>query len=105
MIKINQKSISRKEYLNVGLLYKRTREKFKLKLYTNEAGFEKKIYEQNLHRPGLLWPGLLICSHHSRVQVFGNTEMQYLKQLSEEQRGKALEGIFQFDIPCIIYNR
>ncbi len=102
MIKINQKAISRKEYLTVGFLFKDTREKFKLKLYTNEAGFEKKIYEQNLHRPGLAIAGFVDLFSSSRMQVFGNTEMQYLSQLSEEQRGKSLERIFQFNIPCII---
>lgn len=102
MIKINQKAISRKEYLTVGLLYKNTREKFKLKLYTDESGFDKKIYEQNLHRPGLALAGFVDLFSYSRVQVFGNTEIQYLKQLTQQQRQNSLERIFQFDVPCII---
>jgi HPr kinase/phosphorylase len=102
MIKINHKAISRKEYISVGFLFKNTREKFKLKLYSDETGFEKKIYEQNLHRPGLALAGFVDLFSHSRVQVFGNTEMRYLSQLSEEKRNESLERIFQFDIPCII---
>ncbi|MFZ0456346.1 MAG: HPr(Ser) kinase/phosphatase [Ignavibacteriaceae bacterium] len=102
MIKINQKAISRKDHLTVSFLYKNTREKFKIKLYTNEEGFKKKIYEQNLHRPGLALAGFVDLFSSSRVQVFGNTEIQYLKQLTQEQREKSLERIFQFDIPCII---
>ena len=102
MIKINQKSISRKEYLTVGYLFENTAEKFKLKLFTDESGFNKKIYEQNLHRPGLALAGFVDLFSYSRVQVFGNTEMQYLTQLSKEKRDESLKRIFQFDIPCII---
>ncbi len=102
MIKINQKSISRKEFLTVGSLYKNTSEKFKLKLYTDESGFNKKIFEQNLHRPGLALAGFVDLFSSSRVQVFGNTEMRYLMQLTEEKRAESLERILQFNIPCII---
>jgi HPr kinase/phosphorylase len=102
MIKINQKSISRKENITVGFLFKNTRENFKLKLYTHEAGFENKIYDQNLHRPGLALAGFVDLFSYSRIQVFGNTEIQYLTQLSVELREKSLQRIFQFKIPCII---
>jgi HPr kinase/phosphorylase len=102
MIKINQKSISRKEFLTVGFLFKNAMEKFKLKLYTDESGFTKKIFEQNLHRPGLALAGFVDLFSSSRVQVFGNTEIKYLMQLSEEKRLESLERILKFDIPCII---
>jgi HPr kinase/phosphorylase len=102
MIKINQKAISRKEFVTVGFLYENTKEKFRLKLFTKENGFDKKIIEQNLHRPGLALAGFVDLFSFDRVQVFGNTEMQYLTQLSNEKRVQCLERIFQFEIPCII---
>jgi HPr kinase/phosphorylase len=36
------------------------------------------------------------------VQVCGNTEIQYIEQLSREDRNKSLQTIFEFDIPCFI---
>lgn len=102
MININQKSISRKEYISVGFLFKNTKEKFKLKLLSNDDGFDKKIVEQNLHRPGLALAGFVDLFSYSRVQLFGNTEMRYLLQLSVEDRTKALQRFFEFDIPCVI---
>jgi HPr kinase/phosphorylase len=102
MIKINQKSVSRKEYLTVGFFYQNAKDRFRLKLYSDELGFEKKINDQNLHRPGLALAGFVDLFSYSRVQIFGNTEIQYLTQLSEEKRSETLERIFQFDIPCII---
>jgi HPr kinase/phosphorylase len=36
------------------------------------------------------------------VQLLGNTESEYLHTLSEKERRKALEIIFQFEIPCVV---
>ncbi len=102
MIKINPKSISRKEHLSVGYFYENIKAMFKVKLYSDESGFGKKINDQNLHRPGLALAGFVDLFSFSRVQVFGNTELRYLMQLSDDDKKKALERIFQFDIPCII---
>ena len=102
MINLNQKAISRREYITVGFLYENAKEKFKLHLFSDKSGFEKKIYEHNLHRPGLALTGFVDLFSYSRVQVFGNTEMRYLAQLTDEKKYETLENIFKFDIPCVI---
>ncbi len=101
-MKIDQKSISRKEYITVEFLYNNVKEKFKLKLYSDRSGFNKKIHDQNLYRPGLALAGFLDLFSYSRVQIFGNTEMHYLASLSDSEKKKTLERLFKFDIPCII---
>ena len=102
MIKIDQKAISKKEHITVDFFYKAARDKFKLKLLSDRSGFDNKIYEQNMHRPGLALAGFVELFSFSRVQIFGNTEMKYLAQLSDSDKKKALERLFSFDIPCII---
>jgi HPr kinase/phosphorylase len=102
MIKLDSKSIFRQESITVGSFYKNSKDKFKLKLFTDDSGFEKKIFEQNLHRPGLALAGFVDLFSYSRIQVFGNTEMRYLQQLTDAERREKLERIFQFNIPCII---
>jgi HPr kinase/phosphorylase len=102
MIKIDQKSISRREFITVEFFYKNSKDLFQLKLYSDESGFGRKIVEQNLHRPGLALAGFVDLFSFSRVQVFGNTEMRYLTQLHYEERKKSIDRIFQFNIPCII---
>ncbi|OGU73620.1 MAG: HPr(Ser) kinase/phosphatase [Ignavibacteria bacterium RBG_16_34_14] len=102
MIKIDQKAISRKEFITVEFLYENSKDLAKLNLYSDTSGFNRKIYEQNLHRPGLALAGFVDLFSFSRVQVFGNTEMKYLAQLSNEKRVEAIERIFRFSIPCII---
>ncbi len=101
-MKIDQKSISRKEYITVEFLYNNIRDKFKLKLYSDRSGFDKKIHDQNLYRPGLALAGFVDLFTYTRVQVFGNTEMRYLDQLSDEDKQKTLDRLFHFNIPCII---
>jgi Serine kinase of the HPr protein, regulates carbohydrate metabolism len=102
MIKIDQKAISRKEDITVRFLFENSKGKFKLTLLSDESGFERKINDQNLHRPGLALAGFVDLFSFTRVQVFGNTEMQYLSQLNSEKRIESLNRIFQFEIPCII---
>jgi len=102
MIKIDQKAISRKEFITVEFLYENSKDLVKLNLYSDTSGFNKRIYEQNLHRPGLALAGFVDLFSFSRVQVFGNTEIKYLAQLTNEKRIEAIERIFKFSIPCII---
>jgi HPr kinase/phosphorylase len=101
-MKIDQKSISRKEYITVEYLYSSIKDKFKLSLFSDKSGFDKKIHDQNLYRPGLALAGYVDLFTYSRVQVFGNTEMSYLDHMSEDEKRNSLERIFGFDIPCII---
>jgi len=101
-MKIDQKSISRKEYITVEYLYSSIKDKFKLNLFSDKSGFEKKIHDQNLYRPGLALAGYVDLFTYSRVQVFGNTEMSYLDHMSDDEKRNSLERIFSFDIPCII---
>ncbi|HKB85148.1 MAG TPA: hypothetical protein VKD08_03180, partial [Ignavibacteriaceae bacterium] len=96
MIKIDQKSISRKEFITVEFLYKNCKELFKLKLFSDKSGFSRKVYDQNLHRPGLALAGFVDLFSYSRVQVFGNTEIQYLAQLTDKKKSETLDRIFNF---------
>ena len=101
-MRIDQKAISRKEFITIEFLFNNTRDKFKLKLYSDKSGFSKKIVDQNLFRPGLALAGFVGLFSFARVQVFGNTEMRYLDQLSDSARREAVERVFSFDIPCIV---
>lgn len=102
MINIDKHTISRKESITVGFLFNNAKNICKLSLLTEKNDFEKKVIDQNLHRPGLALAGFVDLFSYSRVQVFGNTEMRYLEQLSDEAKKTSLDRIFEFNIPCII---
>lgn len=101
-MKIDQKNISRKESITVDYLFKNSKDLLKLTLLSDETGLGRKITDQNLHRPGLALAGFVGLFSYTRVQIFGNTEIRYLNQLSDEQKVEAIERIFKFNIPCII---
>ena len=101
-MKYDEKNIVKKESITVGAFYKRIKDRFKLTLFTDESGFNRKIYEQNLHRPGLALAGFVDLFSYARVQIFGNTEMKYLRQLDSKTRYESLNRTFKFDLPCII---
>lgn len=103
MINISKKNISRKENIRVDFFYKNTSDRFGLKLLSEEVGMDRLITDQNLHRPGLALAGFVDLFTFNRVQIFGNTEMQYLKQLTKKERVNALKRIFEFEIPCLIF--
>jgi ribosomal subunit interface protein len=62
----------------------------------------KPIIDKNIHRPQLALAGFVQLFTHNRVQVFGNTEMYYLKSLSSSESRKAFSTLCTFEIPCII---
>jgi len=102
MIKLDKKSISRKDSITVGFFYESTKKLFDIKLLTKSTDLERKIFDQNLHRPGLALAGFVDLFAYTRIQVLGNTEIRYLEKLNEAKQRKALNTIFKFEIPCII---
>ncbi|MFZ1730057.1 MAG: HPr(Ser) kinase/phosphatase [Bacteroidota bacterium] len=72
---------------------------------TSANGLEQSkrlIPEKNLHRPGLALAGYVELFTYHRVQVFGNTEINYLGSLKTAQRMKAFARLFEFEIPCLV---
>lgn len=102
MIKIDEKSISKKDFITVDFFYENTSKRFDIKLLNENADLSRKIYDQNVHRSGLALTGFVELFSYQRIQVFGNTELHYLNHLSEEEQEKSLQHIFNFEIPCII---
>lgn len=101
-MKLDDKKIIKKESITVDFFYTNVKDRFKLKLFSDETGFNRNIYDQNLHRPGLALAGFVELFSYTRIQIFGNTEMKYLNQLTTQDRVSTLRRIFQFEIPCII---
>jgi len=93
---------TRKTSITIGFLVESNKERLRLTSLTGDAGFDKKITDKNVHRPGLALAGFVQLFRYDRVQVFGNTEISYLEQLNPAQRAKALETIFRFDVPCVV---
>ena len=100
---VNDKSISKKEFITVDFFYNNAKKIGKLNLVSENPDLDRKITDQNLHRPGLALAGFVDLFSYNRVQIFGNTEARYLKKLSTDQQKKSLLTLFQFNVPCLIF--
>lgn len=97
----NTQSIQ-KEYITLQHFYDVARERFDLTLVAGAGGLTKRIIDRNLHRPGLALAGYVGLFTYHRVQIFGNTEVFYLRSLDIEKRAEVFATLASFDIPCIV---
>jgi HPr kinase/phosphorylase len=88
--------------LQVGTFFQEMQDRLSLKLINTPKGLVREIRQKDLHRPGLALAGFIDLFTYDRVQVLGNTEIRYLKSLSEVAQRESLDRIFRFEIPCLI---
>ncbi len=93
---------TRKKCITVGYLFDSNKDRLRLQQLNGDIGFGREISDKNIHRPGLALAGYVELFTYNRVQIFGNTEIRYLKHLMLAERIRCFETIFQFDIPCIV---
>ena len=99
----SDKNIFRKDKITVDFFYQSTKERFSIELLNENVSLDRPITEQNLHRPGLALAGFVDLFSYKRVQICGNTEVQYLSKLTEEKRKSSIEKLLSFNIPCVIF--
>lgn len=102
MVKIDTSQNTQKKSITVGFLFEVNKERLKLKTLNGQVGFENEIVDKNIHRPGLALAGYVGLFTYNRVQVCGNTEINYLKQLTPEKQLQSMKTICEFSIPCIV---
>ena len=98
---------SRTKYPNVtvGEFYTRHAEKLELSLAGSAAGFDRRIKEPTINRPGLALSGFFDYFADKRIQVLGSAELAYLKSLPEDEIRARLKGILERRIPCLVISR
>ncbi len=63
---------------------------------------KRRIFERDLHRPGLALAGFTNLFTYKRVQILGNTESRFLNHLDEQERNRVFQNLVRFKMPCII---
>ncbi len=101
-MKIDKNRETRKKFITVGQFFEANHERFKLHKLNGENGFDNHIKDKNLHRPGLALAGYVDLFTYDRVQIIGNTEINYLNSLSPDQRYRAFTSLLEFKMPCIV---
>lgn len=100
----SQPPIPIKEKISVSYLVERLRERVHIKLEAcaaGDCGDHRYVREADLHRPGLALAGYIKLFTYQRIQVIGNTESQFLENLSKEKQIDAFGNLTQFEVPAI----
>lgn len=89
-------------FIKVETLFNDLEEELRLKLVNGQHSFDRKIKEKELNRPGLALSGFVEVFTYWRVQIIGNTEIGYMKTLSDSDRKTAIQRILKFEMPCVV---
>ena len=76
-----------------------------LKLLAGAKGIGHRLYSSRIQKPGLALTGYTEHLHPDRVQVLGNTEISYLRQLDEQQAINYIGKLCTFPIACFIVTK
>lgn len=100
----NQEAIPTRENIKVSMLIEKLKSRMDMELRpcTKVSNAENKlVIEVDLHRPGLALAGYTDLFTFQRIQVFGNTECNFLKNLSDQDREHAFTKLISFDLPVL----
>jgi HPr kinase/phosphorylase len=76
-----------------------------LEVVSGTKGLSRKIYNSKIQKLGLVITGQMVYLHPHRVQILGNTEVSYLKSLTEENTIGIIEELCKNDVVCFIVTR
>ncbi|MCB5250321.1 MAG: HPr(Ser) kinase/phosphatase [Candidatus Cloacimonetes bacterium] len=93
------KELSIKDFFDI------CRQRFVLSIVTDALPDDKKIVEPHIHRPGLALSGFFDRFPHQRVQLLGETEVNYLQTLPEDVLYERLEEMMTMNIPCFVVSK
>ncbi len=77
----------------------------KLELIAGGEGLSRKISHSRIQKPGLALTGFTEHLHSERAQIFGNTEISYLRTLTEEHQRTVLSKVFDSALSCVIVTK
>lgn len=91
--------------LTVELLLRTKKKRLLLEPLTGERGLSRTIPGPEISSPGLVLTGFTERFPSQRIQVFGETEVSFLNSLSPQERRRALEIFFSFNLPAVFITK
>jgi HPr kinase/phosphorylase len=91
--------------LTVREFYEQQKEPLQMSLISGDKGLDRIIREPTVNRPGLAMAGFNRYFAHKRIQVIGNAEFSFLRQLPNGARKTCYRELFRRRIPCVVYSR
>ncbi|MFW6089183.1 MAG: HPr(Ser) kinase/phosphatase [Gemmatimonadota bacterium] len=91
--------------LTVGDILDRRAEMLELELVAGDQGLAREIASPDISSPGLVLAGFTERFPSGRLQVLGETEVQFLSSLDDAERRASLEAFYEHDIPCVFVTK
>src|ERR1051326_7096091 len=77
----------------------------RLTLIAGEEGLNRIISSSRIQKPGLALTGFTEHLHPERVQVFGNTEISYLRTLPTAEQRHVLTKLIDNNLACVVVTK
>jgi HPr kinase/phosphorylase len=91
--------------LTVAALFDQLREMLELERVEGTDGLTRVVTGADISSPGLALAGFVARFPAARLQVFGETEVTYLRSLDAGTRRAHLRQFFAFPIPCVFVTK
>jgi HPr kinase/phosphorylase len=91
--------------LTVEQLLESRREPLALELLNEGANLKRAIGDPTVSNPGLVLAGFRERFPEGRLQVLGETEVQYLRSLDADARRRVLGTFFALDMPAVVVTK
>ena len=88
--------------ISVEEFYKHGYRNWNLRLIAGREGLNNPISSNRIQKTGLALANFLECSTSERVQILGNTEMQYLEHLEPDARSLHIENLLKCGLASFI---
>ena len=88
--------------LSVARLFEDQRQELQLEPLTESLASKREITVSDVHRPGMALMGFLENFLPERIQILAQTEMTYLATLDDAGVRRAIDWLFQFELPLIV---
>ena len=92
-------------YIHVSELLSERAASLNLQLITGKEGLGKRINFPKIQKPGLALTGFTEYVRPGRVQILGESELAFLRQMDPARRREVLHQLCSCDIACFIITR
>src|SRR5512133_3664835 len=76
-----------------------------LRLVSGKSGLGHRLYSSRIQKPGLALTGYTEHLHPDRLQVLGNTEISYLRQMPEPLATAYVTRFCSFPVACLVVTK
>ena len=91
--------------ISIGEFFARHSESLQMSLNGSDAGFERRIREPTINRPGLALAGFYSYFAEKRIQVLGSAELSYLRSLTPADLKDRCKALCERPIPGLVVSR